>query len=130
MDDKFKVCSIIFSQIYTIHVLINHQVFPCVFAPLPSKAEATYNRFPTEILTSVRNIGNEPGDMLVNFERTTSKGKYFILKSITSLDFECARYFYFFVTVFVFFLCKQHLISNIRSYSQGTESFHIANNKK
>ena len=130
MNDKFKVWSIIFSQIYTIHVLINHQVSTCVIAPLPSKAEATYNHFPTEILTSVRNIGTEPGDMLVNFESTTSEGKYFILKSIPSLDFQCARYFYFFVTVFLFFLCKQHLISNLRSYSQGTESFYIAKNKK
>ena len=67
-----------FSQIYTIHVLIKHQVFPCVFAPFLRKAEASYNHFPTEILTSVRNIGTEPGDMLVNFESTTSKGKYFI----------------------------------------------------
>ena len=78
MDDKFKVCPGIFTQIYTIHVLINHQMFPCVFAPLSSKAEATYNRFPTEVLTSVRNIGNEPEVMLLDFKRTASRGKYFI----------------------------------------------------
>ena len=37
MDGTFKVCPEIFFQIYTIHVLINHQVFSCVFALLPNK---------------------------------------------------------------------------------------------
>ena len=43
MDGTFKVCPEIFFQIYTIHALINHQIFPCVFALLPNKTEATYN---------------------------------------------------------------------------------------
>ena len=69
MDGTFKVCPEIFFQIYTIPVLISHQIFPCVFALLPSKTEATYNRFLTEVLNAVRNIGNEPEEILVVFER-------------------------------------------------------------
>ena len=68
----------IFSQIYIIHVLTKHQIFPYVFAPLPSKTEATYNRFSNKVLTSVRNIENKPEDMLVNLELAASRGKYFV----------------------------------------------------
>ena len=59
----------IFFQIYTIHVLINHEIFPCVFALLANKTEATYNRFLTKVLNAVRNIGNDQEDILVDFER-------------------------------------------------------------
>ena len=69
MDGTFKVCPEIFFQINTIHVLINHQIFPCVFTLLPNKTKATYNRFLTEVLNAVRNTGNEPEDILVDFER-------------------------------------------------------------
>ena len=48
--------------------MIKHQIFPCVFALLPNKTEATYNPFLTEVLNAVRNIGNEPEDILVDFE--------------------------------------------------------------
>ena len=78
LDGKFKVCPEIFSQTYTIHVLIKHQIFPCVFAPLPRETGATYNRFSTEVLTSVNNIGNEPEDMLVDLELVASRRKYFV----------------------------------------------------
>ena len=69
MDGNFKVCPEIFFQIYTIHVLINHQVFSCVFALLPSKTEATCNCSLTEVLKAVKNIGNEPEHIVVDFER-------------------------------------------------------------
>ena len=69
MDDTFKVCLEIFFQIYTIHVLINHQIFPCIFALLSNKTEATYNRFLTEVLNAVRNIGTGPEDILLDFKR-------------------------------------------------------------
>ena len=69
IDGTFKVCPEIFFQIYTIHVLISHQIFPCVFALLPNKTDATYNRFLTEVLNAERNIGNEPENILADFER-------------------------------------------------------------
>ena len=59
MDGRLKVCPETFFQIDTIHVLINHQIFLCVLGLLPNKTEATYNRFLTEVLNAVRNIGNE-----------------------------------------------------------------------
>lgn len=69
MDGTFKLCPEIFYQIYTIHALINNQVFPCVFGLLPSKQENIYNRFLTEVCNAVRNVGNEPADILVDFEK-------------------------------------------------------------
>ena len=54
MDGTFKLCPEIFYQIYTIHALINNQIFPCVFGLLPSKTENIYNRFFTEICNAVR----------------------------------------------------------------------------
>ena len=41
MDGTFKLCPEIFFQLYTIHVLINHQTFPCIFTLLPNKTENT-----------------------------------------------------------------------------------------
>ena len=68
-DGTFKICPEIFFQIYTIPVLINHQISPCGFALLPNKTEATYNCFLTEVLNAVRNIGNEEEDILIDFEK-------------------------------------------------------------
>lgn len=69
MDGTFKVCPEIFFQVYTVHCLLNNQTFPCVFALLPNKTEESYNRFLSEVLNAVRNVGNEPDDILVDFER-------------------------------------------------------------
>ena len=44
-DGSFKLCPQIFSKIYTIHALVNHEVFPCVFSLLPSKTEIVYEQF-------------------------------------------------------------------------------------
>ena len=54
MDGTFKDYPEIFFQIYTIHVLMNHQIFPCVFALVPNKTEATYNRFLIDFLNAIR----------------------------------------------------------------------------
>ena len=53
-DGTFKLCSQIFSQIYTIHALVNHEVLPCVFALLPSKAEIVYEQFFTTVRNAVK----------------------------------------------------------------------------
>ena len=44
-DGIFKLCPQMFSQIYAIYVLVNHEVLPCVFALLPSKTEIVYEQF-------------------------------------------------------------------------------------
>ena len=68
-DDAFKLCPQIFSQIYTIHALVNHEVLPCVFAFLPSKTEIVYEQFFTKVCNAARNNnGNDPDEFLVNFE--------------------------------------------------------------
>ena len=65
----FKLCPQIFSQMYTIHALVNHGLFPSVFAHLPSKTEIAYEQFFTTVCNAVRNNnGNDPDGFLVNFE--------------------------------------------------------------
>ena len=69
-DGTFKLCpQQIFSQIYTIHALVNGEVLPCAFALLPSKIEIVYEQFFTPVCNSViNNNGNDPDGFLVNFE--------------------------------------------------------------
>ena len=69
MDGTFKLCPEIFYQIYTILALNNNQVFPCVFALLPNKNEVTYNVLFREVRNAVIRQGNEPTDILIDFER-------------------------------------------------------------
>ena len=68
MDGTFKLCTQIFYQIYTIHALINNPVFPCLFALLPNKIENIYTRLLTEEYNTVQNVGNDPTDILLDFD--------------------------------------------------------------
>ena len=68
-DDTFKLCPQIFSQICTIHALVNHEVLSCVFALLPSKTEIVYEQFFKTVCNAVRNNnGNDPDGFLADFE--------------------------------------------------------------
>ena len=67
-DGTFKRCPQIFSQMYTIHALVNHEVLPCVFALWPSKTEIAYEQFFTTVCNAVRNNSNDPVGFLVDFE--------------------------------------------------------------
>ena len=68
-DGTFKLCPQIFPQIYTTHTLVTHEVLPCVFALLPSKAEIVYEQLFTTVCNAVRNNnGNDPDGFLVDFE--------------------------------------------------------------
>ena len=63
----FKLCPQIFSQIYTIHALVNHEVLPSVFALLSSKTEIVYEQFFTTVRNVVRNNnGNDPDGFLLD----------------------------------------------------------------
>ena len=64
MDGAFKLCPEIFYQIYNIHALNNNQVFSCVFALLPD------NQLFREVRNDVIRQGNEPTNILINFEGT------------------------------------------------------------
>ena len=68
-DGTFKLCAQIFSQIYTIHALVNHEFLPYVFAILPSKAKIIHEQFfKTVRNTVISNNGNDTDGFLVDFE--------------------------------------------------------------
>ena len=71
MDGTFKLCPEIFYQIYAIHASIDNQVSPCSFAPLLNKTENIYTHLLTEVCNAVPNVGNDPTDILLNFESCT-----------------------------------------------------------
>ena len=68
-NGTFQLCPQIFSRIYTVHALVNHEVLPCVFTLLPSKAEIVYEQFFTTVCNAIRNNNcNDPDGFLINFE--------------------------------------------------------------
>ena len=68
-DGTFKPYPQAFSQIYTIHALVNHDLLPCVFAHLPFKAEIVYEQYFTTVCNAVRNNnGNDPDGLFVDFQ--------------------------------------------------------------
>ena len=69
MDETFKLCPEIFYRTHTIHALNNNQAFPCVFALLHNKNGDTHNRLFREARNAVIRQGNEPTDILPDFER-------------------------------------------------------------
>ena len=69
MNGTFKLRPEICYQNYTIHALNNNQVFPCVFALSPNTNEVTYNRLFREVRNAVIRQGNEPTNILIDFER-------------------------------------------------------------
>ena len=69
MDGAFKLCPKMFYHIYTIHALNNNQVF--VFVLLCNKYEDIYNQLFREVRNAVIRQGNEPTDILIDFERAT-----------------------------------------------------------
>ena len=62
-DGTFKVVPEIFFQLYTLHVMREGRVIPCVYALLPNKQETTYQAFLSEVLRL------KPGSVLVDFEQ-------------------------------------------------------------
>ena len=66
-DGTFSVSPAIFFQVYTVHAICHGKVVPCVYALLPNKAGATYNRFFTELSAHLN--GHIPTDILFDFER-------------------------------------------------------------
>ena len=66
-DGTFKVCPEIFFQLYTIHAQRDKQIFPCLYALLPNKTEATYRRFFDQVFQGVPNENLQ--DFLVDFEK-------------------------------------------------------------
>lgn len=53
-DGTFYVCPKIFYQLYTIHAMIDGQMFPLVFCLLPDKKQVTYTRLFTRLRDAAR----------------------------------------------------------------------------
>ena len=66
-DGTFKTVPEIFYQLYTIHALVANNVFPCIYALLPNKTQATYDRLFREI-SNITN-GTSPSSILMDFEK-------------------------------------------------------------
>lgn len=68
-DGTFKVVPELFYQLYTVHALVQTNVFPCIYALLPNKTQATYNRLFRE-LHGVTNAAS-PTTVLMDFEKAS-----------------------------------------------------------
>ena len=66
-DGTFSVSPTIFFQLYTIHSICHGKVVPCVYALLPNKTAATYDRLFYQLSTHLN--GHVPLDILFDFER-------------------------------------------------------------
>ena len=68
-DGTFKVCPALCFQLYTVHAHDNGRIFPCAFALLPNKTQATCDSFLMEFHRMIQYNGNGPDDVLIDFER-------------------------------------------------------------
>lgn len=66
MDGTFKIAPSLFSQVFVILGTRNGGVHPCLYALLPNKNQATYNR----LLMEIKNLapGINAGSISVDFE--------------------------------------------------------------
>lgn len=66
-DGTFAIAPEIFFQLFTVHVLMNGQIIPCLYCLLPNKTQDTYRRLWTELKTIVP-TGN-PSSIMMDFEK-------------------------------------------------------------
>jgi hypothetical protein len=71
-DGTFAVSPEIFYQVYTIHAICNGKVVPCIYALLPNKTGASYERFFRKILNHLNR--HVPTDILVDLEQGAMNG--------------------------------------------------------
>ena len=67
MDGTFDSVPLIYTQIVTIHALVDGISIPCVYALLPNKMQATYIRMLRE-LCNIQGINLQPQTVLIDFE--------------------------------------------------------------
>ncbi|CAG2196462.1 unnamed protein product [Mytilus edulis] len=85
-DGTFYTCPSIFEQLYTLHALIDGEMFPLVFALLPGKSEDIYTRFFSLLKNACtqRQIQLNPTTFFIDYEsayhaggvRPTKRRKY------------------------------------------------------
>ena len=66
-DGTFKVCPIIFFQVFTLHGLVQDSIIPCIYALVPNKSEDTYRRFFEEVRDTL-DLEHSPQDIAIDFE--------------------------------------------------------------
>lgn len=79
-DGTFKVPPSIFYQFTTIHAVVGDWLFPCVFALLPNKTQATYIRL-LENLNTIR-PGLRPYRIILDFELAAHNAFKFVYPDI------------------------------------------------
>lgn len=67
MDGTFKVSPTIFTQVFTIHALINNSAYPLIYVLLPAKTEHGYERVMRKIVEL--HPGLTPSSIMVDFEK-------------------------------------------------------------
>ena len=70
VDGTFQVCPSMFMQLFTINGFVSGQQFPLVYALLPSKSRADYNRMFTYLKEELQNRGLQmsPQSVMADFE--------------------------------------------------------------
>jgi len=69
IDGTFKVAPTLFTQVFTIHALINNSAYPLVYVLLPNKTEHGYELVMQKILEL--QPGLNPASIMVDFEKTS-----------------------------------------------------------
>ena len=67
MDGTFDSVPLIYTQLVTLHALVDGTSIPCVYALLPDKTQATYTRMLRE-LTNIPGTNFQPQTVLIDFE--------------------------------------------------------------
>ena len=67
MDGTFDSVPLIYTQLVTLHALVDGTTIPCVYALLPDKTQATYTRMLRE-LNNIPGTNFQPQTVLIDFE--------------------------------------------------------------
>jgi hypothetical protein len=66
-DGTFKTVPQLYTQLFTVHALIQHQVIPCIYALLPNKTQRTYEKLLHALNGIVAPLN--PQTILIDFEK-------------------------------------------------------------
>ncbi|XP_059169402.1 uncharacterized protein LOC131951125 [Physella acuta] len=80
MDGTFKTAPALFSQLYTVHALVNGRTVPCVYALLQNKTQETYTALLQQL--TVLNTNLQPISIMIDFEMA-------VIKSVERVFPEC-----------------------------------------
>ncbi|XP_060071015.1 uncharacterized protein LOC132550930 [Ylistrum balloti] len=82
-DGTFYTCPRFFSQLYTIHAMIDNQMHPLVFTLLPGKSQLLYTRFLEKSTMKERQLQLNPTVIFMDFESAAQNAAKSISQGIT-----------------------------------------------